>query len=96
MIRLFGIVREQVNAEIVHPAHIAMHHELHTYAGAFARLEDHRTDGRLRRSAPLRNFYVGLFLETQGLIAHIGQSKGNIYSLPQTHVSKIDLLLIGF
>lgn len=64
-----------MDAEIVLAVHALVHHELQTHAGAFARLEDHRTDGRCRRSAPLHDFDIGRLTQLQGLVADIGKQE---------------------
>ena len=56
----------------MHAAHLIVHNEFHGNGRAFAGFESHRTDGRIRRSTPFQDFNVGRFLETQGLVAHIG------------------------
>jgi hypothetical protein len=53
-----------VHPKIVHAIHACVHHEAHRKCGLFARLEDHRTDGRIRRSAPLHDFDLRLGGET--------------------------------
>ena len=76
-----------MDAEIVLTAHAAMHHELHIQSRAFARSEDHRTDGRHRRSAPLDYFDVGLFAEFQRLVAGVGQRESHIHRIAEPDVS---------
>ncbi len=46
-------------------AHIPVHHELHADGCALPRFEDHRTDGRRRRSTALLDFDVRCFFESQ-------------------------------
>ena len=53
-------------------AHVAMHQIFHGNHGAFAGLEDHRTDGWSRGSTPLEDFNIGRFRKLQRLIADIG------------------------
>ena len=66
-----------MNCKVMLPIHAFMHHER---AGldrcTFAGLEDHRTDGQLRRSAPLHDFDIWLLFEPQRAIACVGDLDG--------------------
>ena len=72
-VRLGGVVGDQVQAEVVPAAHVAVHIELHFQARALARLEDRRTDGRDGRSTPLDDFDVRLLGQLKSLVADVGQ-----------------------
>jgi hypothetical protein len=61
LIGLGGIIRLEVQAEIMLPTHPTVHHVLHPYRSSLTWVEDHRTDGRIRRSTALRNFNRRLF-----------------------------------
>ena len=63
------IVRRQVDSKIVLAAHVAVHHELQGEGGRFAGIEDHRTDGRIRRSTSLHHFHVRHVGEAQLTVA---------------------------
>lgn len=52
-------------------AHIAVHHKLHRKGSTIARLKDHRTDGRGRRSATLQDFNIRSLYQPQGLVAGV-------------------------
>jgi len=84
-----------MNLEVMRTVHTCVHHE---DAGldncAFTGLEYHRTDGYLRRSAPLQYFNVRSFLETQCAVACIGDFYGKSFIDAKFHIAKIDLLLI--
>ena len=71
-----------MHTEIMLAAHIAMHHKLHRQRGLLTGIEDHRTDGRCRRSTSLHDFDVRLPLEGQWLIANIGDLKFDLDRLP--------------
>jgi len=95
-IALIGVVIGDMYPEIVHAFHTFVHHEAHRNGGLLARIKDHRTDGRYRRSAAFQNFYVWLFAELQRLIADIGQLKRYGNSLAQRDISQIHLILVHF
>lgn len=65
-ISILWIICLEMDCIIMGSIHPRMHHE---HAGfdrcTFTGLEDHRTDGQFRRSAPLQNFDIGLFLKPQ-------------------------------
>ena len=65
----------------MHSFHAGVHHEAHREGGLFTWLEDHRTDGRHRRSATLLDFDIRLFREVQELITGVDQLKSDRYSL---------------
>jgi hypothetical protein len=75
VVGLGWVIGRQMDGEIMHAAHITVHHELHFDLGAVTRLKDHRTDGRSRRSAPLHDFNVRLLTEAQWLVTDIGYIK---------------------
>ena len=90
------IICNEVDAEVVFTAHIAVHHELHGQGRAVAGLEDHRTDGRGRRSASLHDLDIGRLGEAQGLVAHIRELKGSGDSLAKAHIAQVDRVFIRF
>ena len=91
---LLWIIRHQVYPEIVFAAHVTMHHELHGQRGLFTRIEDHRTDGRCRRSTSLNHFDIGLLGKTQWLIADVGYLELGLDGLPQRDSPEINVFLI--
>jgi hypothetical protein len=51
-VRLLGVIAFQMHRKIVRTIHTFMHHEYAGfYRGAFARIENHRTDGQVGWSA---------------------------------------------
>jgi len=96
VVRLLWVVSQQVHPEIVHAAHGTVHHKLHREGCGLAGLEDHRTDGRCGRSAPLDDFDVWRFIEPEGLVAHIGQAERCLDSLTKFYITKVYLLPVGF
>lgn len=70
-----------MHSKIVHSFHAGVHHKAHRESSLFTWLEDHRTDGRHRRSAALLDFNIGLLCEAQYLITNIGQLECNRNSL---------------
>jgi hypothetical protein len=75
--------------------HAFMHHkDTGLNSGAFAGLENHRTDGELWGSAPLQNFDIWRFFETQTTITCIRDLDGKGFFYPKFHIPVIDLLLI--
>ena len=63
-IRACRVVRFQMNCKIMWTIHTFMHHENAGFDNrTFTGLEYHRTDGQLRRSAPLQHLDVRFFLE---------------------------------
>ena len=84
-----------MNPEIVRTVHAFMHRENTGFNDrAFARFEYHRTDGKLRRSAPLQYFDVRLFLEPQGAIACVSDFDRKGFFHVEFHIAVINLLLI--
>ena len=77
-IGLLGIVTGQVDAEVMHPFHTLVHHELHGEVRALTGLEDHRTDGRDRRSTPLDDFDIRLLFKPQWLVPNIRNLKSHL------------------
>jgi hypothetical protein len=88
-----GIVGFQVDREVMRTIHPFMHHKR---AGlnerAFTGLENHRTDGQLRRSAPLQDFDVGGFLQAQGAIPGVGDPDREGFADTKLHVPVVDYL----
>jgi len=77
------------------PVHPWMHHENGGFdVGAFARLQGHRTDGQVRRSAPLQDFDVRLLFEPQDTIAGIRDLDAEGLVGTELDVPVIDLLLV--
>ncbi len=74
LFRLGFVVGFEMQAEIVHAAHVAVHHVLHRDYGAFTRVEGHRTDDRGWGSATLQYLDVRHFGEAQRLVADIGNA----------------------
>jgi hypothetical protein len=68
-----------MHAEVVLAFHASVHHETHREGRLLARLEDHRTDGRDRRSAALDDFYEGFLAKAQGYVASIRQLESRIH-----------------
>lgn len=68
------VVGNEVQAEVMRAAHVAVHEVFQGNYGAFAGLDGHRTDDRGRRSTPCSYFDVRGFGEPQGLIAYIGNA----------------------
>ena len=59
------IVRLEMNPKVMRTVHAFVHHEDTGFNDrAFARIEYHRTDGQLRRSAPLQYFNVRFIFES--------------------------------
>lgn len=84
-----------MNAEVVRPIHAFVHHEDGRLDHcAFTRLKYRRTDGQLRRSAPLHYFDVWLFLESQRAITRVGDFDRKLAGLTELDISIIDLVLI--
>jgi len=84
-----------MHCEIVLTSHAFMHHEDAGFNNcAFARLEYHRTDGQLRRSAPLHDFDVRRFLETQCACASVGDFNGEGFIGVVFYIAVVNLLLI--
>lgn len=71
MFRLFGIVRQDVNTEIMLAIHPGVHHELKLDGSLFAWLEGRRTDDSFGWSTPLAHFHARFALEGQRSIADI-------------------------
>ena len=68
-------------------AHIAMHHKLHRKIRAFTGLENHRTDGRNRRSATFDDFNIRLLIEAEGFVSNVRNSERGLNGLAQFHVA---------
>jgi hypothetical protein len=80
---------------IVWSVHAFVHHEYTGLdCGAFTRLEYHRTDGQLRRSAPLQYFNVGIFFEAQSPVTGVGDFDGKGFVRVELYGAKVDFLLI--
>ena len=94
LIGLFGIIRGHMHTEVMLAAHIAVHHELHRQRSLLTGIEDHRTDGRCRRSTPLDDFNVGFLREAQRLIADVRHLELGLDGLSQRHIAEIDFFLI--
>ncbi len=56
----------------MHAAHVSVHVKNYRNLGAFAWLDDHRTDGRKGRSTALHNFNIGSIRNFQLLITDVG------------------------
>ena len=82
MIGLAGLVGRHMHLEDMLAAHLAVHHELHRERGAFTRLEGHRTDDRLRRSAPLHNLNDGHLCKAQWLVAGVAELEPSLHRSP--------------
>ena len=87
------VVADEVETEIVRPAHVAVHHEDHRHRSLLARPKDHRTDGRCGRSTPLDDFNPRFLAEAQRLVADIGQLDVHLDLPPELDIPKVDLLL---
>ena len=89
------VIRFQVNRKIMRTVHAFVHHE---NAGldncAFSGFEYHRTDGQLRRSAPLQHFDIRVFLETQRAITSIGHLDSKCFFHAEFNIAVINSLLI--
>jgi hypothetical protein len=84
-----------MNAEVMGTVHAFVHHEVSRfYNSALTGLKDHRTDGQFRRSAPLQDFDIGLFFESEFAISLIGNLNRKLAGLPKLDISVIDLVLI--
>src|SRR3989304_2846525 len=86
-----------MQCEVVQAAHVyTVHHEPHRDSRALTRIENHRTDGRLRRSTSLPHFDIGTLREKEWLIADVGQLEAHELILAQRHIPQIDHLPMGF
>jgi hypothetical protein len=63
-VRIGWIIRYKMDCKIMWPIHPFVHCEGNrSNDRAFTGLENHRTDGQVRRSAPLHNFDIGIFFK---------------------------------
>ncbi len=90
-IRIHDVVGLEMHSIIMRSTHPRVHHErARLDVGALARLQDHRTDGQCRRSAPLQDFNIRLLAETQDSIADIGNLDPERLIITKLHVALID------
>jgi hypothetical protein len=89
------IIADEVDCKIMWTIHAFVHHEgCGFYRGAFSWIEDHRTDGQIRRSTPLQYLDEGLFLEAQDPVTSVGDLDGEDFWIVEFYIPIIDLLLI--
>jgi hypothetical protein len=94
-IRIVWIVRFEMHCKIMWTVHTFVHHKnTGLYDCAFTGFEYHRTDGQLRRSAPLQDFDIRLFLESQYTVAGVGDFDGERQVRAKMLVAVIYLLPI--
>lgn len=94
-IRIYRVVGPEMNSEVMWTIHAFVHHEDTGLDNcAFTGLEDHRTDGKLRGSAPLNYLDVRVFLETPCAVACVRHFDGKSLVDAKLHITVIDLLLI--
>src|SRR5690349_10752298 len=84
-----------MHAKVVRSGHAFMHHEdSRLDHSAFTWLQDHRTDGQFRRSAPLQHFDIWLLFEAQCTITAVGDLDGKLACLTEFNIAIINLILI--
>ena len=94
-IRVGGVVGLEMYGIVVGTIHARMHHEDTRFnCCALTRLEYHRTDGQVGRSAPLQYFNVRFFLELQGALPFIGDGEGELTVFAELHITVIDFGLV--
>jgi hypothetical protein len=80
---------------IVWAIHAGVHHEDSGLdRSAFAGIEDHRTDGQIRRSAPLQDFDVWFLLEAQHSVASVGDFDGELPIVAKLDITVVEFLLV--
>lgn len=70
-IRLYGVIRPQVDPEFVLALHAFMHHEAERNRRLAARLDSRRTDDGAGRSTPLYKLNLWFSQNLERLIAHV-------------------------
>lgn len=93
-IRLRGVIGGQVQTEIMQTAHIPVHRIFHGDKSALTWLENHRTDGCVRRSTPLNEFDIRVIGKPQRLIPDIGHLHPGSDHRPQLDFAIVDPLLV--
>jgi len=66
--RVIGL---KIESEIVHAAHVSVHHKLNRKCGGFTGFECHRTDDRSRRSTPLDDLDSWRLGKLKHLVANV-------------------------
>src|SRR5215217_5417283 len=94
-IRVGRVVGLQMYGIVVWTIHARMHHENTGFNScALTRLEYHRTDGQVGRSAPLQYFNVRFFLELQGTLPVVGDGEGELTVFTELNITVINFGLI--
>jgi len=74
--------------------HATVHHEPEGERRTFTRTEDHRTDGRDRRSTPGGDLYPGPAGKAQRAASPVADHETRFHPLAQWHVAEVDAVAV--